>query len=325
MLYLNEGHLQKYGHNWTESIDVIERAVNCLNADDYVQPLKPYLRFRDFRNRIIAMPAYLGGEFHVAGIKWIASYPGNILKGLPRAHCVVVLNDADTGEPIAIINTGLLSIVRTASVSGFMIRCFDRARYKQEVVIGISGLGPIGLYHLKMCAWLFSGRISRVYIYDKREIDLSRVDPELRDKVIVAKNWQEAFVPADLFFTCTVSAQPYINECPKAGSLHLNVSLRDYMPEMFAFFKDATIVDDWNEVCREGTDIERMSLEKGLTKEMTRSIGDLTRSSFLEELAAESPVFFNPMGMAIFDMAIAQYYCEKEKVGEAEKTRKLYI
>ena len=109
MLYLNEKDLTKIGQNWNATIDNIELAVQCLDKKDYVQPVKPYLRYRDLTNRIIALIAFVGGKINLAGIKWIASFPDNINHGLPRAHSVVILNDADTGAPVGIINTALLS------------------------------------------------------------------------------------------------------------------------------------------------------------------------------------------------------------------------
>ena len=53
MIYLNEENLKQIGINWNETIEVIEDAVMCLNNKDFSQPIKPYLRYRDLKNRII--------------------------------------------------------------------------------------------------------------------------------------------------------------------------------------------------------------------------------------------------------------------------------
>lgn len=310
MLYLNEKDLHEIGIDWHDMVAVIEHAVHCLGREDFAQPIKPYLRYRDPKNRIIAMPAFLGGTSNVAGLKWIASFPGNIEKGLPRAHSVVVLNDADTGRPIAIINTALLSVIRTAAVSGLMMTQFNQVRPLSDFNLGITGFGPIGQYHLRMCAALFGAKLRQARVYDPRPVDAGAggVDPK---KLTIARSWQEAYDDADVFMTCTVSQAPYIDRAPKAGSLQLNVSLRDYRTDVFDHLKGSIVVDDWAEVCREKTDIEIFHLEKGLREEDVQSIVDVVCGAALKGCPPGQPVMFNPMGMGVFDMAVAKYYYRK--------------
>jgi N-[(2S)-2-amino-2-carboxyethyl]-L-glutamate dehydrogenase len=312
MLILNEEDIKDIGIDWHKTIAVIREAVNCLAENDFAQPIKPYLRYRNLKNRIIAMPAFVGGAINMSGIKWIASFPDNINKGLPRAHSVVILNNAETGEPVGMINTPLLSIIRTASVSGLMISCFDSARHLERVNIGISGFGPIGQYHLRMCMALLGSRIDKISVYDIRKIDISAIDDD--HKIEIADSWEDAYADADIFITCTVSDAPYIDKRPKPGSLHLNVSLRDYKTSVYEWFANAMIVDDWQEACRENTDIEKMHLEKGLTEEATKSIINVVVDNCLEEYKREWPVMFNPMGMAVFDIAIGSFYCKTKNM-----------
>ena len=313
MIYLNEKKLKLIGINWDKTIKVIEEAVKCLDKKDFSQPIKPYLRYKDLKNRIIAMPAYIGGSFNVAGIKWIASFPDNIKKGIPRANSVVILNDADTGEPIAVINTSLLSIIRTASVSGLMMKYFDKTRKLQNFNLGIIGFGPIGQYHLKMFMDLFGDRIEKVFLYDIESIDRNTVNCQHKGKIIITNNWEEAYSDSDVVVTCTVSKDRYIDKKPKSGSLQLNVSLRDYKTDIFEYLKNTIIVDDWDEVCRENTDIETMHKEKGLKKESIKDIIDVVCRDFLETIEKNEVVMFNPMGMGVFDIAIGQYYYNQAK------------
>ena len=312
MYYLNEADLLAVGFHWDETIDAIEDAVVCLNNKDFAQPVKPYLRYRDLTNRIIAMPAFVGGKVNLAGIKWIASFPGNIDHGIPRAHSVVILNKADTGEPFCIINTALLSIIRTASVSGLMIRHFLAARPMDRINLAIIGWGPIGQHHFKMATAILGDRLNRIALFDLRGIDKETIDPAHRAKVVVADSWQDAYTDTDIFITCTVSKAPYVDLPPKAGSLQLNCSLRDYKVDILDHTK-AIIVDDWEECCREKTDLEMMHLHRGLQEEDTRSIGDVVVNHCMNDYPAEEAVMFNPMGMAIFDIATAGYYLEKAK------------
>ena len=312
MIYLNEKDILKIGINWEETVDTIEKAVRCLNDKDYAQPVKPYLRYRDPVNRIIAMPAFVGGDVDLAGIKWIASFPGNIDNNIPRAHSVVVINQSDTGIPIAIINTPLLSVIRTSSVTGLMIRHFLKTRPMDNINVGIIGWGPIGQYHFKMVTELLKDKVANVSLYDLRGINADAVESSYKDKIRIADSWQDAYRDADIFMTCTVSKAPYIDEKPKAGSLQLNVSLRDFKVDICDYTK-AIIVDDWEEVCREKTDIEMMHLEKGLQEEDTKSIADVVCNNCMAGYPEDEAVMFNPMGMAVFDIATAGYYLDKAK------------
>jgi len=308
MLYLNEKNLHEVGIDWGKMVDVIEGAVRCLGKDDFAQPVKPYLRYRDLKNRIIAMPAFIGGDFNIAGIKWIASFPDNIHQGIPRAHSVVILNKAETGQPEAVINTALLSILRTASVTGLMIRYFDIVRPLKDVKLAVIGWGPIGQYHLKMALDLLGDRISKIFLFDLRPIDPASLSFAPKDKIVIAESWEQAYVDTDVFITATVSNAPYIDKAPKKGSLQLNISLRDYKTDIFPYVKDSIIVDNWEEICREKTDIEMLNIDKGLQKEQTKSIVDMVMDNCMKDYPSDAPIMFNPMGMAVFDMALGSYF-----------------
>lgn len=88
--------------------------------------------------RFMAMPAYLGGRFRTAGMKWYGSNIANRSKGLPRSILTFVLNDADTGAPLAFMSANLLSAYRTGAVPGVGARHLAR---KDSRVVGILGPG----------------------------------------------------------------------------------------------------------------------------------------------------------------------------------------
>ncbi len=66
--------------------------------------------------RFMAMPAYLGGKYHIAGQKYYGSNSHNLSKGLPRSILMVTLSDVDTGAPLAIMSANLLSAMRTGAM-----------------------------------------------------------------------------------------------------------------------------------------------------------------------------------------------------------------
>lgn len=313
MLYINESDIEKIGIKWDETCNIIEYAVNCIHKSNYVQPIKPYLRYKKMKNRIIAMPAYIGGRFDIAGIKWISSFPDNINNNLPRAHSVVVLNEADTGIPLSIINTPLLSIIRTASVSSLVIKKYLSTHNKVKYKLGIVGFGPIGQSHLNMCLQLFNEKLSNIKLFDINTINMDIIENQYKHKVKVVNSWEEVYIDSDIFITCTVSDHRYIDKKPNEGSLLLNVSLRDYKPDIYEYIKDSIIVVDCEEACRENTDIELMYNDKGLRKENIATLTDIVCENYMEKYNINTPIMFNPMGMAVFDIAIGEYYYNKSK------------
>ncbi|WP_438348035.1 2,3-diaminopropionate biosynthesis protein SbnB [Paenibacillus sp. FA6] len=315
MKYLNDDHIKAIGINWTKLIEVIESTVSTIDRGEYEQPLKPYLRFRDPSQRIIAMPAFVGGNTEMCGIKWIASYPDNLRKGLPRAHSTMILNDPSNGRPLAFIESGLLSGLRTAAVSGLVLKHYTSVHKLESIRLGIVGWGPIGRLHASMCASELGSRLAQISLYDIKGIDLTTIDPACRPITEITENWQDVYRHSDIFTTCTVSAQRYIDESPPAGTLLLNVSLRDYLSNSVKDIR-AILVDDWDEVCRENTDIEQLHREHGLTRDATFTLTDMVCRNGFAGVDRNDTIFFNPMGLAAFDIAIATYYLrEAERLG----------
>ena len=88
--------------------------------------------------RFMAMPAYLGGKFDMAGMKWYGSNVENKEKGLPRSILMLTLNDKDTGAPLAYMSANILSAYRTGAVPGVGFKYFAR---EDAETIGIVGPG----------------------------------------------------------------------------------------------------------------------------------------------------------------------------------------
>lgn len=88
--------------------------------------------------RFMAMPAYLGGKFDMAGMKWYGSNIENREKGLPRSILMLILNDKDTGAPLAFMSANILSAYRTGAVPGVGFKYFAK---EDATTIGIIGPG----------------------------------------------------------------------------------------------------------------------------------------------------------------------------------------
>src|SRR5438445_13729434 len=85
-------------------IEIVRDAYLAHADGRSVNPDSYFLRFPEKPDcRIIALPAYLGDGFNVAGLKWIARYPANIQRGLPRAPAVLVPTNYDPDHPLTIL------------------------------------------------------------------------------------------------------------------------------------------------------------------------------------------------------------------------------
>jgi ornithine cyclodeaminase/alanine dehydrogenase-like protein (mu-crystallin family) len=91
--------------------------------------------------RLMAMPAYLGGDFQTCGVKWYGSNIANREKGLPRSILMFTLSDIDTGAPLAYMSANLLSAYRTGAIPGVGARHLAK---KDAKVIGLLGPGVMG-------------------------------------------------------------------------------------------------------------------------------------------------------------------------------------
>src|SRR5260370_23623053 len=110
--------------NRADCIEIVRNAYLAHAQGQSVNPDSYFLRFPDKPDcRIIALPAYLGDGFHVAGLKWIASYPGNVQRGFPRASAVLVLNNYANGYPFATLESSILSEARTTPASAMSDYC----------------------------------------------------------------------------------------------------------------------------------------------------------------------------------------------------------
>jgi ornithine cyclodeaminase/alanine dehydrogenase len=106
-----------------------------------------------------AMPAYLE-EIDAVALKWVAGYPTNPERGLPYIHGIVIVNDADTGLPVAIMDAAVLTAARTAAVSAV---CAGRWGPPGWTRLGIIGVGVQGRSHAQMLKALYPTAVVRGY------------------------------------------------------------------------------------------------------------------------------------------------------------------
>jgi len=127
--------------------------------------------------RFMAMPAYLGGRFRTVGMKWYGSNIENREKGLPRSILTFILNDADTGAPLAFMSANLLSAYRTGAIPGVGARYLARPDSR---TVGI--LGPGVMAKTSLAAFVaVCPQINRVKVKGRGQKNLDAFLVWLRD------------------------------------------------------------------------------------------------------------------------------------------------
>lgn len=144
LLVLNRRDLEGLGLEWPEIVDVVEDAFTQKARGLVTNPPKPKVTSRDDAF-IHAMPAYLGGSDRI-GLKWVSGYEQNHAKGLPYIYGSVIMNDPETGRPIALLDGGWVTEMRTPAVSGVTMRHVPVDPKRLAIV----GCGVQGRRHLEV-------------------------------------------------------------------------------------------------------------------------------------------------------------------------------
>ncbi len=241
MLVLNRADLEELGLTWAEIIDVLEDAFQQKARGLVQNPPKPKVTSRGDSAFIHAMPAYLGGSDKI-GLKWVAGYENNYAKGLPYIYGVMIMNDAETGRPIALLDGGWITEMRTPGVSGVTMRHVPGDPRHLAIV----GCGLQGNRHLEVALEVHPG-LTHVTAYDRNPGRAQEMLDRAGDRVTrVASSPTDAVTGADLVITTiTVPLDPKI-DCANTdpNALLLPVDYADAMAQ--AAFDNAVIysVDD---------------------------------------------------------------------------------
>ncbi|KUL55245.1 2,3-diaminopropionate biosynthesis protein SbnB [Streptomyces sp. NRRL F-4489] len=293
-----------------------EKRVLSLVADAYrlhdegrtALPHSVFLRFPDrARDRIIGLPAYVGGDDAVAGMKWIASFPGNVAEGKARASAAMLLNSMADGTPQALIEASLISAQRTAASAALAA-----AELVPEPPRGIAliGTGPINHEVLRFAAaHLPSLREAVVFDLDRaRAAAFADRAGEVAPGVTftVAERVEEALAAQPLVSLATSAVEPHLDLAACApGATVLHVSLRDLTVE--AVLGAQNVVDDADHVCRERTTLHLAELATGGREFIDASLGALLRGTADFRRDPARTAVFSPFGLGILDLALARW------------------
>lgn len=253
--------------------------------------------------RFFAMPASIEDEQPIVGVKWVGSFVRNVSAGGERASATLIVNDAVSGRPIAIMDGTVISAKRTAAAAAVVLR--GLAERESTTSIGFVGCGPINYEIFRFVAGLFPLR--RVYLVDldsnRAERFASRIRAEFPDVTPSVATLDEALQSVDVVSFATNATEPYIASLPKRSFVVLHISLRDLAPEIIA--SSYNVVDDVEHVCSARTSVHLASEATGTRDFIRGTIPDLLNGTFRYE-RPDVPTIVSPFGMAILDLAVVR-------------------
>ncbi len=161
ILYLSRRDVEEVGMSIEEVAQAVQEAIRQKSIGKVEMPPKPGIHTKP--NAFIhAMPAYIP-ELGAAGIKWVGGYPENYRMGLPYITGLLILNDVETGVPIAIMDCTWITAVRTGAATAIAAKYLAKA---DPISLGILGCGVQGRSNLKSLKTFFPS------IWDVRAYDI---------------------------------------------------------------------------------------------------------------------------------------------------------
>ncbi|MGB2963551.1 MAG: ornithine cyclodeaminase family protein [Anaerolineales bacterium] len=206
ILYLSKADVISIGLGMAEIIQLLEKAFDEKGHGRVEMPPKPGIHPGEGDNFIHAMPAYIPA-LNSAGIKWVSGFPENPKKGLPYITGLLILNDPETGIPLAVMDCQWITAMRTAAASAVAAKRLARP---ESAKLGILGCGVQGTTNTEALSVPFS--IEEVFAYDvipeAIEKFSQKTQEQLGIKVTPVQKPQEAVTGCDL----VVTAGPILKE-----------------------------------------------------------------------------------------------------------------
>jgi ornithine cyclodeaminase/alanine dehydrogenase len=161
-LYLSRSDVVDVGLTMTEIIDALQRMFLAKGKGEVQMPPKPGISTR--KDAFIhAMPGFIPSA-GAAGLKWISGYPANRERGLPYISGLLILNDPETGVPIAVMDATWITAMRTGAATAVAARYLARS---DSASVGIVACGVQGRSNLEALSCVFA--LSHVKAYDIAE------------------------------------------------------------------------------------------------------------------------------------------------------------
>jgi len=276
------------------AVDVVRDAFVAYARGEWSMPSKVYVPAYpagDFR----AMPA-LGGGY--ALLKWVTSFPGNPEAGLPTVTGLVLVSDASNGMPVAVLDAGAVTALRTGAAAVLAAETVGRPDAETAAVIGAGVNG-------RAAARTFLARGRSVALWDVDRERAQAAAAELGSEVAESR---ETALAADLVITVTPGHEVLFNEGSLQPGQHVSLMGADGpgKAEIAAdeLIRVSVFCDDWEQASHNGDLVQ--GVEAGVVgREDVTQLGDVLIGSRDGRRSAGEITVFDSTGLAIQDLAVA--------------------
>jgi ornithine cyclodeaminase len=298
------------GLEMRETIEAVEKAYSLLDRGECIEPGTLIIAYNGPQGRrIMTHEAFIGGDVNVAGIKWIPSSPENPFKrGLPRASAIIVLNDPETGFPLAVMDGTIVSAMRTAAATGVGAKYLAR---KDSRVVGLVGAGPINRSQIRAVREVLP-ELQEVKIFDLRA-DRAQEFAQDMEKVVglpfrVARSAEEAVSGSDVIVAATVGVTPETSYIEAGwlgeGSFLSSVSASDAKIEV-VLQADKRVVTD-RSATKTPTWLMGLICTQGLLSEDDLTeMGEIVNGKRPGRENNRERIYYNPTGLGVEDVIAA--------------------
>lgn len=263
------------------------------------------------------MPAYLP-KLGSLGAKIVSVFPQNVKNNLPTIHTVVIICDAKTGQPTAMMDGTYLTALRTGAVSGLATDLLARKRAKTAAIIGAGIQGRTQLE-----ATCYVRDIQKVLVYDKRPPIAEAFAEEMQNRgepipgdISAVATPEMAVSKADVICVATTSSVPVFDDAHLNSGVHIN-GIGSYTPKMQeipekTILRARIVVDSITASLEEAGDII-IPLRKGLINQshIRGELGQVASGHLTIRESEEDITFFKSVGLAIQDVSVAALALQK--------------
>jgi ornithine cyclodeaminase/alanine dehydrogenase-like protein (mu-crystallin family) len=199
LLYLSKSDVEAVGLTMAEIVESLKVAFRAKGEGRTEMPPKPGIHPGGGDNFVHAMPAYIP-DLKSAGVKWVAGFPENHKKGLPYISGLLILNDVETGLPLAVMDCVWITAKRTGAATALSAQYLARP---ESSIVGVLGCGVQGRSNVEALKVLFPLKKVRAYDVNAETIQryAAEISTDLDLEVIPAATPREAVTGCDIVVT----------------------------------------------------------------------------------------------------------------------------